>query len=148
MVETPAAVLMAEELTQVADFFSIGTNDLTQYTLAADRGNAQVAKLSSPFHPAVLKSLKRVIEAGKKANKIVGLCGESGADPRMIPILLALGLHEFSVSPGSVLKVRREISHWSLERAQTLAQNVLALTTTEAVTDYLNQALQGAPRSA
>ncbi|MDR2387707.1 MAG: phosphoenolpyruvate--protein phosphotransferase [Deltaproteobacteria bacterium] len=145
MVETPAAVSMAEELTQVTDFFSIGTNDLAQYTLAADRGNAKLGQLCSPFHPAVLKSLKRVIEAGKKANKLVGLCGEAGADPLMIPILLGLGLDEFSVSPSSVLRVRREISHWSLERAKNLTNEVLSLTTTQAIKDHLQKALKTAP---
>ena len=126
MVETPAAVLLAEELIKIADFFSVGTNDLTQYTLAADRGNANVAQLCSPFHPAVLKSLKRVIDAGKAAGKPVGLCGESGADPEMIPLLLALGLDEFSVSPASVLRVRREISHWGHQRATELTQGAFA----------------------
>ncbi|MDR2300640.1 MAG: phosphoenolpyruvate--protein phosphotransferase [Deltaproteobacteria bacterium] len=148
MVETPAAVFMAEELTQVTDFFSIGTNDLAQYTLAADRGNAKLAKLCSPFHPAVLKGLKKVIEAGKKAKKLVGLCGESGANPQMIPILLALGLDEFSVSPSSVLRVRREIARWDMERAKALTRDVLSLTTTEAITDYLKEALKTAPRTA
>jgi phosphotransferase system enzyme I (PtsI) len=142
MVETPAAVQMAEALAEVTDFFSIGTNDLTQYTLAADRGNPKVGQLCSPFHPAVLKSIKSVIETGKKSKKLVGLCGEAGADPGMIPILLALGLDEFSVSPGSILKVRREISYWRLEQAKILTQEVLALTTTEAVKQCITEALK------
>jgi phosphotransferase system enzyme I (PtsI) len=141
MIETPAAVQMADALAEIADFFSLGTNDLTQYTLAADRGNAKVGHLCSPFHPAVLKSIKTVIEAGKKAKTLVGLCGEAGADPGLIPILLAFGLDEFSVSPGSILKVRREISHWTMDQAETLTRDVLPLTTTEAVVKYLEEAL-------
>ena len=142
MVETTAAVLLAEELIKIADFFSVGANDLTQYTLAAARGNAKVAQLCSPFHPAVLQSLKKVIAAGKSAGKPVGLCGESGADPEMIPLLLALGLDEFSVSPASVLRVRREISNWGLQRAKELTQGALAQTTTEAVKAHIRESLK------
>lgn len=133
MIETPAAVQLADQLAKEADFFSIGTNDLTQYTLAVDRGNAKVEQMYDPLHPAVLRSIRQVISAAHKAQIPVGMCGEAAADPKMIPLLLAWGLDEFSVSAPSVLTVRKWISQWSDRQAGELAQRVMELVTTEEI---------------
>ena len=110
MVETPAAALTAAELAKEADFFSIGTNDLTGYVMAVDRGNQAVARLYDPMQPAVLSAIEMTIKAAKAAGIPVGMCGEGAADPRLIPHLLAWGLDEFSVSAASILKTRKIIS--------------------------------------
>lgn len=110
MVETPAAALTAAELAKEADFFSIGTNDLTGYVMAVDRGNQAVARLYDPMQPAVLSAIEMTIKAAKAAGIPVGMCGEGAADPRLIPYLLAWGLDEFSVSASSILKTRKMIS--------------------------------------
>ncbi len=109
MMETPASVLAADALAAESDFFSIGTNDLTGYIMAADRGNRNVAYLYSANNPAVLKAVEIVIKAAKKAGIPVGMCGEAAADPAMIPRLVEWGLDEFSVSPSAVLKTRKLI---------------------------------------
>ncbi|HIR85357.1 MAG TPA: phosphoenolpyruvate--protein phosphotransferase [Candidatus Galloscillospira excrementavium] len=129
MVETPAAALIADLLAREADFFSIGTNDLTQYTMAVDRGNADVAYLYSPLDPAVLRSLRAVIRAGKAAGIPVGMCGEAAADPRLIPLLLSFGLDEFSVSPAAVLSTRRAIAGWTAAGADAVAERAMGLAT-------------------
>lgn len=110
MVETPAAALTAAELAKEADFFSIGTNDLTGYVMAVDRGNQAVARLYDPMQPAVLSAIEMTIKAAKAAGIPVGMCGEGAADPRLIPHLLEWGLDEFSVSAASILKTRKIIS--------------------------------------
>ncbi|WP_418666208.1 phosphoenolpyruvate--protein phosphotransferase [Allofournierella sp.] len=137
MIETPAAALAADILAQEAAFFSIGTNDLTQYTLAVDRGNPAVAKLYTPFHPAVLRSIRGVIEAGRAAHIPVGMCGEAAADPKLIPLLLAWGLDEFSVSPSAVLATRRTISLWSTADAAFAAGEAMKLSATESIVGCL-----------
>ncbi|WP_027869170.1 phosphoenolpyruvate--protein phosphotransferase [Eubacterium sp. AB3007] len=137
MIETPAAYIMAEVLAKYCDFFSIGTNDLTQYIMAADRGNSDVAYLYNTYDPAVLRSLKGIINAGTEAGIPVGMCGEAAADPMLIPLLISFGLEEFSVSPTSVLKTRREISLWSCSEADAVAEKALSLETAEEVEDYL-----------
>ena len=109
MVETPAAVFVAEELAKEVDFFSIGTNDLTQYILAADRGNQKLTKLYSPFHPAVLRAVAKVIEAGHREGKEVGMCGEFAGDERAVPILVGMGLDEFSMVSNEIASVRYQI---------------------------------------
>lgn len=129
MVETPAASLIADDLAAECDFFSIGTNDLTGYTMCADRGNDRVAYLYSVYQPAVLRSLKRIIEEGNKAGIMVGMCGEAAADPLLIPVLLSFGLGEFSVSAPSVLRTRRTIAQWTKEEADALTEKVMALKT-------------------
>jgi phosphotransferase system enzyme I (PtsI) len=140
MVETAAASLIADLLAKEADFFSIGTNDLTQYTMSVDRGNANVAYLYSAFQPAVLRSIKNIIEAGNKAGIPVGMCGEAAADPLMIPLLMAFGLDEYSVNPVLVLTARSIISKWSKAEAKALADKVLALTTEKEVVEALKAA--------
>lgn len=135
MVETPAASLIADLLAEEAEFFSIGTNDLTGYTMAVDRGNADVAYLYSAFQPAVLRSIKKIIEDGKDI--MVGMCGEAAADPLLIPLLLAFGLDEFSVSATSVLKTRKIISQWTIDEAKEVANKALTLKTESEVVEYL-----------
>lgn len=135
MVETPAASLIADLLAEEADFFSIGTNDLTGYTMAVDRGNADVAYLYSAFQPAVLRSIKKIIEDGKDI--MVGMCGEAAADPLLIPLLLAFDLDEFSVSATSVLKTRKIISQWTIDEAKEVAEKALTLKTESEAVEYL-----------
>ena len=113
MIETPAAAIMADVLAHEVDFFSIGTNDLTQYTLAVDRGNENVAYLYSALNPAVIRSIKHIIECAHNAGIEAGMCGEAAADERMIPLLLNFGLDEFSVTVSRVLETRKEIASWS-----------------------------------
>ena len=141
MIETPAASLIADILAKEADFFSIGTNDLTQYTMAVDRGNAKVSYLYSAYNPAVIRSIRNVIAAAKQAGIPVGMCGEAAADKYLIPLLIAFGLDEYSVSPTSVLVVRKTISQWDTARAKRTAEHVLSLTTEEEGREYLMESL-------
>ncbi len=140
MIETPSASLIADILAKEADFFSIGTNDLTQYTMSVDRGNADVAYLYSTFQPSVLRSIKNIIECGRKAGIPVGMCGEAAADPMMIPLLISFGLTEFSVNPVLVLTARCIISKWSKEEADKLAEKVLALDNEKDIVALLKEA--------
>lgn len=137
MIETPAASLTADLLAKEADFFSIGTNDLTQYTMAVDRGNAKVAYLYSSYNPAVLRSMKNIIEAANAAGIMVGMCGEAAADPLLIPLLISFGLGEFSVSATSVLATRGTIAKWSKAEADELAAKALSLATETEVAELL-----------
>lgn len=137
MMETPAACMMADALAKEAAFFSIGTNDLTGYTMAVDRGNAKVAYLYSTYNPAVLRAIKRIIECGKKEGIMVGMCGEAAADSKLIPLLLAFGLDEFSVSATSVLKTRKTIFDCTMDECKALADKVMACVTEEEVLEIL-----------
>ncbi len=137
MIETPAASLIADLLAKEVDFFSIGTNDLTQYTMAVDRGNAKVAYLYSSYNPAVLRSMKNIIEAANAAGIMVGMCGEAAADPLLIPLLISFGLGEFSVSATSVLATRGTIAKWSKAEADELAAKALSLATETEVAELL-----------
>ena len=140
MIETPAASLIADDLAEECDFFSIGTNDLIGYTMCCDRGNDKVAYLYEVYQPAVLRSLKRIIEAGNDAGIMVGMCGEAAADPLLIPVLISFGLGEFSVSAPSILRTRRTISLWSKEEADALTEKVLSLKTVNEVKAALQAA--------
>ena len=139
MIETPAAAILADVLAKEADFFSIGTNDLTGYTMAVDRGNADVAYLYSVFSPAVLRMLRHIISEGKKAGIPVGMCGEAAADPLLIPLLISFGLDEYSVNPTSLLATRREISRWSKQEANKIAESVMALETEKQIVSELGK---------
>ena len=110
MVETAAASLMADMFAKEVDFFSIGTNDLTQYTMSVDRGNDKVSYLYSTFNPAVLRSIRHIIECGRREGIMVGMCGEAASDPLMIPLLLAFGLNEFSMSASAILKELKAVA--------------------------------------
>ena len=143
MVEVPAAALIAEHLAREVDFFAIGTNDLTQYTLAVDRANEQVADLYRPFHPAVLRLLERIISAGRDAGIPVSLCGEMAADPLAVPVLLGLGLEEFSMHSQALPVVRNLIRSMSVREAKRIAQRALGMSTAKAVEEYLLERLSG-----
>ena len=140
MIETPAASLIADDLAAECDFFSIGTNDLIGYTMCADRGNDRVGYLYEVYQPAVLRSLKRIIEEGNKAGIMVGMCGEAAADPLLIPVLISFGLNEFSVSAPSILRTRRIISEWTKAEADALTEKVMALKTATEVKAMLQSA--------
>ena len=129
MIETPAAAVLAPHLAKEVDFFSIGTNDLTQYTLAVDRGNERIAPLYDPFHPAVLHLIQRVIDAAHAEGKWAGMCGELAGDERAAVLLLGMGLDEFSMSAPSIARVKRAIRATSLSRARALAERALTLGT-------------------
>ncbi len=137
MTETAASGVIAHLLAKEADFFSIGTNDLTGYTMAADRGNSFVAYLYSPFQPSVLMMIKRIIECGANEGIPVGMCGEAAANPMMIPLLISFGLTEFSVSAPSVLKVRKNISKWTKSEADKIAEKVMSFATEQEIIEYL-----------
>ncbi|MFQ8831491.1 MAG: putative PEP-binding protein [Ruthenibacterium lactatiformans] len=133
MIETPAAAVIADLLAKEADFFSIGTNDLVQYILAADRGNADIAELYAPCHPAVLRSIRDVIAAGRAADVPVCMCGEAAADPCLIPLWMAFGLDSFSAGPSALPEVRRTVSRWTEEEALCTAKEALACPDADAV---------------
>ena len=133
MVEIPSVVVMADLFAREVDFFSIGTNDLTQYTLAAERTNERVAHLSDACHPAVLRQIQRVIVEAHRAGIWVGVCGELAGDPDAVPILLGLGLDEFSMAPPSIPRAKAIVRAWSLASAQRLAAEVVNLDSAEAV---------------
>lgn len=133
MIETPASVILAEELAREVDFFSIGTNDLTQYLLAVDRGNNKIAAMYNSYHPSVLRSIQRVIQAGHKYQIKVGMCGEFASDPRAVQLLLGMGLDEFSMSASEIANVKYILRNTSYQEMQALAEQVCKLDTIEAV---------------
>lgn len=137
MIETPAAALMADVLARGCDFFSIGTNDLTQYIMAVDRGSAKVEKLYTHFQPAVLRAIRNVISAGKRGGIPVGMCGEAAADPCLIPLLMCWGLDEFSVSASSVLASRAQIHRWHEKDFCHLTDEAMGLSTASGIEGYL-----------
>lgn len=137
MVETAAASLMADAFAKEVDFFSIGTNDLTQYTMSVDRGNDKVSYLYSPLNPAVLRSIRHVIECGRKEGIMVGMCGEAASDPSMIPLLLAFGLNEFSMSASAILNARKLITSYSTKELQEMADQAMSFTTVKEIEDFM-----------
>lgn len=137
MVETAAASLMADAFAKEVDFFSIGTNDLTQYTMSVDRGNEKVSYLYSTFNPAVLRSIRHIIECGRKEGIMVGMCGEAASDPLMIPLLLAFGLNEFSMSASSILKARKLITGYSVEELKKVADEAMSFVTAEEIEQFM-----------
>ena len=139
MVETAAASLLADIFAKEVDFFSIGTNDLIQYTMSVDRGNVKIAGLYSPFSPAVLRSINRIITEGKKAGIMVGMCGEAAADPLLIPVLLAWGMDEFSMSASSILKSRQIISGCDSKDLKAKVDKVLEMSTEGEIKEYLKK---------
>ena len=139
MVEVPAAALLVEHLAKYVDFFSIGTNDLTQYTLAVDRTNERVAHLASPFHPAVIRLIAGTIQEAHAKGKWVGLCGEMAGDPLAAPLLLGLGLDEFSMAAASIPVVKQTMRRLVYRDCQEIAATALKLPTTNTVLEYLQQ---------
>lgn len=140
MIETPAAAMTADLLAKEADFFSIGTNDLTQYAMAVDRGNSKVSALYSHYNPAVLRLIKQTADAATRAGIPVGMCGEAAGDKAFIPLLIAFGIQEFSVTPAAVLPTRKTVSLWSKTDADALAERILTLSTAEEVAAALEEA--------
>jgi phosphoenolpyruvate-protein phosphotransferase len=139
MVEIPSVAVMADLFAREVDFFSIGTNDLTQYTMAAERTNEKVAHLGDANHPAILRQIKQVIEAAHNEGIWVGLCGELAGDPIAIPILLGLGLDEFSMSPGLIPHAKAIMRSWSKDDAENIIDQVLNLETGEAVRQFMQE---------
>jgi phosphotransferase system enzyme I (PtsI) len=133
MIEVPSAALCADQLAKAVDFFSIGTNDLTQYTMAADRTNAKVSHLVTALQPAVLRLIRQVIDQGHAAGIWVGMCGEMAAEPLAMPILLGLGLDEFSMNPASIPQAKTILRTWDTRRAALLAEKALQCETAEDV---------------
>ncbi|MFL1996068.1 phosphoenolpyruvate--protein phosphotransferase [Lysinibacillus irui] len=142
MVEIPATAVMADIFAKEVDFFSIGTNDLIQYTMAADRMNEKVAYLYQPYNPAILRLIQMVIEAAHKEQKWVGMCGEMAGDELAVPLLLGLGLDEFSMSATSILKTRSLLKQLSVSEMQALAAEALQLATAEEVIEKVKQAVK------
>ncbi|MCF0119517.1 MAG: phosphoenolpyruvate--protein phosphotransferase, partial [Limosilactobacillus mucosae] len=125
MVEVPAAVEMADQLAQYADFFSIGSNDLTQYMFAADRGNSQVAHLYQTLHPAVLRAIKHTVDAAHAEGKWVGICGEMANNSLATPLLLGMGIDEFSMNSTSILPIRSLIGELHVRQLQPLVHQAM-----------------------
>jgi len=141
MIEIPSAAITCDLLAREVDFFSIGTNDLIQYALAVDRANEKIAYLYKPTHPAVLRLIKNVIDAGHKENIWVGMCGEMAADPGFALILLGLGLDEFSMSPVVIPEMKYFISNMKFEDAKKVAEEAMNLSTGEEVEAFTNKKL-------
>ena len=141
MVEVPSAALTVEHFAPYVDFYSIGTNDLTQYTLAADRMNARVANLASPFHPAVLSLIERTVRIAHEHGKWVGMCGELAGEPLAVPFLLGIGLDEFSMSAAAVPAIKRIIRKLNSVDCQPVARNTLTCHSADAVREYLQSEL-------
>ena len=139
MVETAAASLMADVFAKEVDFFSIGTNDLTQYTMSVDRGNEKVSYLYSTFNPAVLRSIRNIIKCGREAGIMVGMCGEAASDPLMIPLLLAFGLNEFSMSSSAILKARKMITGYSQAELQAVADKAMSFVSAKDIENFMRE---------
>ena len=141
MIEIPSAAVMADALAKEVDFFSIGTNDLSQYTLAADRGNTNVVGVADAFDPSVLRLIKMVVEAAHANKKWVGLCGELAGDGMATPVLLGIGIDEFSMNPRAIPLVKQSIRRFSMATAREIADHALGLATTADVRYYLKSFL-------
>ncbi len=139
MIEVPSAALCADILAKKVDFFSIGTNDLIQYTIAVDRGNEKIAHLFQPFHPGVLRSLKMIVEKAHQANIPVSLCGEMASDPLCSVLLAGLGMDELSMGSQSLLQVRKILRSVSFEEAKQLAEHVLEMESYLTITTYIRE---------
>ena len=137
MIEIPAAVTLADLLAREVDFFSVGTNDLIQYTLAIDRSNEQLSHMYQPLHPAVLRSLRRIIQAAHGAGISACLCGEMAGDPLYLPVLLGLGFDGLSMGAGSILRVKQILRRCTMERAAKIAEGCFAFSTAAEVEMYL-----------
>lgn len=142
MIEIPSAAVISDILAKHVDFFSIGTNDLVQYSLAVDRMNEKISHMYDPFNPAVLRLIKMVIDNGHREGKMVGMCGEMAGDPAAIPVLLGLGLDEFSMSAVSILNARKLVRELDYKKAEEIGTTVLTLSTSKEIKEYINQALK------
>ena len=141
MVEIPSTAIMAEEFAKECDFFSIGTNDLIQYTIAVERGNEKVANLYTHFNPAVIRLIKSAIDGAHKNEILCGMCGEAAGDIKFIPLLIGLGLDEFSMNANKILKARKLITSLDYSKCQILAEEILKLVSTQEVKEKLEKFL-------
>ena len=139
MIEIPSAAIMAEELAKECDFFSIGTNDLIQYTLAVERGNEKVASLYTHFHPAVIRLIKYVIDSAHNNGIICGMCGEAAGDSLYIPLLVGMGLDDFSMNANKILESRKLVRSLDYSECKTLADEVLKMVHREEIKEKLNK---------
>jgi len=144
MIEVPSAALIVDRLAPLVQFFSIGTNDLTQYTLAADRTNERVANLYQPTHPAVLSLIRMVVEAARRHNIWVGVCGEMAADVVMTPVLVGLGVDEMSMGSVAVPRVKKAVQSLSYGECQKLTEELLSLDSGQEIQRRLQEVAQGA----
>jgi phosphoenolpyruvate-protein kinase (PTS system EI component) len=129
MIEVPSAAIMANALAESADFFSIGTNDLVQYTMAADRTNPDLVDLAVPYQPAILRLIDTVVRGARAHGRHVAVCGEAAADPGLVPLLIGMGVEELSVVPASIAATRARVAGLDLEQCRSLATRALAATT-------------------
>lgn len=143
MIEVPSSALMAEHLAKECDFFSIGTNDLIQYTIAVERGNNRVSKLYTKYHPAVLKLIEETVKGAHKAGIECGMCGECAEDKLLIPLLIGLGIDELSVNPNKILKTKREICKLARAKCMELVKETLCLSSTNEVEKKLKEFMEG-----
>ncbi|HYE11221.1 MAG TPA: phosphoenolpyruvate--protein phosphotransferase [Patescibacteria group bacterium] len=137
MIETPSAAIISDKLAEEVDFFSIGTNDLTQYTLAVDRMNSKISHLYTPYHPAVLRLIKLVADNAKRAGIWIGMCGEAAQDELLVPVFVGMGLNELSVSPPQVLKIRKLINSLNKKDMEHHIESIMNLPNAESVFEYL-----------
>ena len=141
MIEVPSVAILADRLIGDLDFLSIGTNDLIQYTLAVDRGNDLVNSLYQPLHPAVLQLVRRVIEAGQRANKPVTLCGEMAGNLQYIPLLVGMGLFDLSMNPAALLEAKKIVRSMNYKKWEEIAQRALQLPSAEEISKFLGEFL-------
>lgn len=139
MIEVPSAAIMAEELAKECDFFSIGTNDLIQYTVAVERGNEKISDLYTKFHPAVIRLIKMAIDGAHKSKIFCGMCGEAAADERFIPLLVGLGLDEFSMNPTKILNSRKMIRNLNHKECKKLVQEILRMSSASEIKARLEE---------
>lgn len=139
MIETPASVFMADQFIKYVDFFSIGTNDLSQYTLAVDRGNENISDLYSNYNPAVLRAIKHVIDASHKSGKWTGMCGQFASDTEATKLLLGLGLDEYSASPSKIAEIKDTVIKSSLKNEEEFSNSLLDLETPEEVEEKVKE---------
>jgi phosphotransferase system enzyme I (PtsI) len=137
MIEVPSAVVMADVLAREAEFFSIGTNDLIQYTLAIDRGNRSLAHLASPFHPAILRMIRQVSRAAAVHDVPVALCGAMASDPLAAVLLIGLGLRELSMEAAAIPEIKEALRRVTMDDCERAAEGALALDTAEAVEELI-----------
>lgn len=139
MIEIPSAAIMADELAKECDFFSIGTNDLIQYTVAVERGNERISDLYTKFHPAVIRLIKMAIDGAHKSKIFCGMCGEAASDERFIPLLVGLGLDEFSMNPTKILNSRKMIRSLNHKECKKLVQEVLKMSSASEIKARLEE---------
>jgi phosphotransferase system enzyme I (PtsI) len=142
MIEVPAAAMTADILARKADFFSIGTNDLIQYTIAVDRGNEKTAYLYEPFHPGVIRLIKTVVDSGHSAGIPVGMCGEMAGDPVSTALLVGLGLDEFSMSASSIPEVKRIIRDLTIAESEELLGKVMEMGSAKKIDGFVQDVME------